>query len=95
MLLETALMIQSRPKAGAEFYCTALALALVVLATMVTVRFVVPINKTVHTWNYLSPSPNWQDFRQKWGQYHLVRTVLVCMALVAQLPAYFPQMSNR
>jgi uncharacterized membrane protein len=90
-ILLLALLIQLRPRAGAEFWLTLIALILVVVATFITIRFVVPINDLVHTWNHLSPPDNWTAFRDKWGNYHLARTMLVCAALVVQFVAVIPR----
>lgn len=85
MLLQLALFIQLRANPAGEFYLTMLALILVVIATFITVRFVVPINAIVHTWSSALPPPDWQVLRHKWGAFHLIRTVLVTAALVAQI----------
>ena len=91
MLMQVALMAQLRPAAGAEFLLTTLGFLLVVAATVITVRWVVPINVTIHNWSFLTPPADWQAFRQKWAKYHLARTVLVCVALVAQTLAFVPR----
>lgn len=91
MLLQVALMVQLRPAAGMEFFLTLIGFILVVAATVMTVRWVVPINAKVHSWSSLAPPADWQILRQKWAQLHLVRTVLTCVALIVQILAYVPR----
>ena len=93
-ILMAALLIQLRPRPGAEFWLTLIALFLVVAATFITIRLVVPINDLVHTWNHLSPPDNWTAFRDKWGKYHLARTTLVCTALVMEFVAVMPRVRS-
>jgi hypothetical protein len=94
MLLQIALIIQLRSATGMEFLLTVSGFLLVVAATVITVRWVVPINATIHSWNFLTPPEDWQTLRQKWAGYHLARTVLVCIALLAQALAYVPQQAH-
>ncbi len=70
-----------------SFYFTAGSILLILAATFITVRFVVPINAAIHTWNPALPPANWQVYRDSWHRYHLQRTVLMILALVAQLAA--------
>jgi hypothetical protein len=94
MLLQIALMVQLRPLTGMEFLLTVTGFLLVVAATAITVRWVVPINATIHSWNFLPPPADWQILRQKWAGYHLARTVLVCIALLTQAIAYLPRQAH-
>lgn len=91
MLLQVALMVQLRPRSGMEFLFTVAGFLLVVTATVITVRWVVPINAVIHSWNSLAPPADWQSLREKWAEYHLARTIFVCAALMAQTLAYFPR----
>lgn len=94
MLLQIALIVQLRPLAGMEFLLTVAGFILVVAATAITVRCVVPINATINSWNFLSPPADWQALRRQWAGYHLARTVLVCLALLAQIIAYVPRQTH-
>lgn len=87
MLLQAALLVQLRPAARMEFSLTLLGLLLTVAATVITVRWVVPINTTVHGWNPVYPPADWKITRLRWAQLHVARTACVCAALVLQVLA--------
>lgn len=40
-----------------------------------------PINAIIMTWDSHSVPANWQELRDKWWQFHLVRTGTSCLAL--------------
>lgn len=48
-----------------------------------------PINAVVMTWNASSPPPNWTALRDKWWQWHLLRTAIgivgLCLTIIATL----------
>jgi hypothetical protein len=68
MLLQIALMVQLRPLTGMEFLLTVTGFLLVVAATAITVRWVVPINATIHSWNFLPPPSGLADTTSEMGR---------------------------
>jgi hypothetical protein len=48
---------------------------LFVFTLLVTVRVEVPIVKQIETWTVATLPDNWQQFRDRWGAFHLLRIV--------------------
>jgi len=57
------------------FYFTLIALALFIVALMVTMLIEVPIVKQIITWQASNLPDNWQHLRDRWGTFHMVRIV--------------------
>jgi hypothetical protein len=60
----------------------ALVLSLMGLASIVgdmavTLICNVPINKKVQSWSIAAPPPEWAELRDRWENYHTIRTVLI------------------
>lgn len=62
-----------------------LAVVLTVLATVLTVTRVVPINRRIHTWRPDQPPHDWQMYRNAWHHFHYIRTSLVMAAFALQI----------
>jgi uncharacterized membrane protein len=61
-----------RPK---TFYMTLAGFTLFVVALLVTVLVEVPIVKQIETWTVSTLPENWQQLRDRWGTFHVVRVV--------------------
>jgi uncharacterized membrane protein len=55
------------------FYLALAAFALFVVALLVTVIVEVPIVQQIGTWTIATLPANWQQLRDRWGAFHLVR----------------------
>ena len=49
--------------------------SLYVLALVVTMLIEVPIVKQIATWTVGTLPPNWQQLRDRWGSFHIIRVV--------------------
>ena len=58
----------------AMFYLT-LAIAMFIVALLVTVLVEVPIVKQIMTWTATTLPADWQQLRDRWGRFHVVRVV--------------------
>ena len=57
------------------FYLTLAAFALFIAALFVTVAIEVPIVKQIVTWTPATLPDNWQQLRDRWGAFHIIRVV--------------------
>jgi uncharacterized membrane protein len=57
------------------FYLTLIGVALFIVALLVTVLIEVPIVKQIVTWTPATLPANWQQLRDRWGAFHIVRVV--------------------
>jgi uncharacterized membrane protein len=57
------------------FYLTLAGFALFVVSLLVTIIVEVPIVKQIETWTPSSLPDNWQQLRDRWGAFHVVRVV--------------------
>ena len=64
------------------FYLNAIALALFIIALLVTVLVEVPIVEKIVTWKVSTLPANWQQLRDRWGKFHLVRVITGLASLV-------------
>jgi uncharacterized membrane protein len=70
------------------FYPTLTGFALFIVALLVTVLVEVPIVKQIERWTVSTLPGNWQQLRDRWGAFHVVRIVasgagLVLLVIVA------------
>jgi uncharacterized membrane protein len=64
------------------FYLNVIALALFIIALLVTVLVEVPIVEKIVTWKVSTLPANWQQLRDRWGKFHLVRVITGLASLV-------------
>jgi uncharacterized membrane protein len=57
------------------FYLNLTGFTLFVVALVVTVLVEVPIVKQIATWKVLTLPTNWQELRDRWGAFHIIRVV--------------------
>jgi hypothetical protein len=69
------------------FYLNAIALALFLIALLVTVLVEVPIVEKIVTWKVSRLPANWQQLRDRWGRFHLMRVITGLASLVLLLIA--------
>lgn len=70
------LLIGSWKKKTVYFYCIFIALILFVIALLITLAIEVPIDNEIRTWTIATVPANWEDIRDRWEKYHMVRTFL-------------------
>ena len=57
------------------FYLNAIAFALFIIALLVTVVVEVPIVEEIVTWTASSLPENWQQVRDRWLKFHIIRVI--------------------
>jgi uncharacterized membrane protein len=62
-------------KRPGTFYLTLAGFALFVVALLVTVLVEVPIVQQIETWTVTTLPDNWQQLRDRWGAFHIIRVV--------------------
>jgi len=67
------------------FYLNAIALALFLIALLVTVLIEVPIVEKIVTWTVSTLPANWQRLRDRWVKFHLIRVVVGLVSFVLLL----------
>jgi uncharacterized membrane protein len=55
------------------FYLTLAGFGLFVVASLVTILVEVPIVKQIVTWTAMTLPGNWQQLRDRWGAFHVIR----------------------
>ncbi len=55
------------------FYLSLGGLGLFIVALLVTLIIEVPINEQVKTWTITTLPSNWQELRDRWERYHVIR----------------------
>jgi uncharacterized membrane protein len=69
----------------ATFYLTLTGLVLFIVALLVTMLVEVPIVKQIATWTVSTLPDNWQQLRDRWGAFHIIRIVASIVGLVLLL----------
>jgi uncharacterized membrane protein len=69
------------------FYLNATALALFIIALAVTVFIEVPIVEQIVTWKVSTLPGNWQQLRDRWARFHVIRVITGLASLVLLLIA--------
>jgi uncharacterized membrane protein len=64
------------------FYLSATALALFVVALLVTVLVEVPIVEEIVTWTVSTLPANWEELRDRWARFHIIRVIAGLASLV-------------
>jgi uncharacterized membrane protein len=57
------------------FYLTLTGFALFIIALLVTMLVEVPIVKQIVTWTAETLPGNWQQLRDRWGAFHIIRVI--------------------
>lgn len=64
------------------FYLNAIALALFIIALVVTVFIEVPIVEKIVTWTVPTLPGNWQQVRDRWTKFHVIRVIAGLASLI-------------
>jgi uncharacterized membrane protein len=64
------------------FYLNATAFALFIVALLVTVLVEVPIVEEIVTWTVTTLPSNWQQLRDRWTRFHIIRVIAGLAGLV-------------
>jgi uncharacterized membrane protein len=64
------------------FYLSAMAFALFIVALLVTVLVEVPIVEEIVTWKVSTLPGNWQQLRDRWIRFHVIRVISGLASLV-------------
>ena len=79
------LVITYRNHQTTAFYFTVAGFLFFALALFVTVTIEVPIVKQIVTWTEKTLPENWQQLRDKWGSFHIVRVAAGIAGLISFL----------
>ena len=69
------ILVISYPEHQETFWLALAGFALFIVALLVTVIVEVPIVKQIVTWTTSTLPNNWQQLRDRWGAFHLIRIV--------------------
>jgi uncharacterized membrane protein len=75
MLSMLAVLFLSYRGGGKTFYLTLAGFVLFLVALLVTVIVEVPIVKQITTWTVTTLPRDWQQLRDRWGAFHVIRVV--------------------
>jgi uncharacterized membrane protein len=67
-------------KTGLGFYAVIASLPLIIAALVITTAIEVPINNQVVTWTSGNVPPGWENLRNRWQRYNVVRTILALLS---------------
>jgi uncharacterized membrane protein len=67
-------------KTGWGFYAIITSLPLIIGALLITTAIEVPINNQVVTWTNANVPVCWENVRNRWQRYNVVRTVLALLS---------------
>jgi uncharacterized membrane protein len=87
MLSIIPVMLSSYRQQPTVFYLSAAALLFFLVALLVTVVVEVPIVQQIVTWTPSTLPPNWQQLRDRWMRFHVVRVIAGIASLVFLLVA--------
>jgi uncharacterized membrane protein len=74
LLLMLIAVLLSRRLHKYSFYLYAISFLLMVITLIITVGVEVPLDNQIKTWTETSIPANWESLRQKWDQFHTMRT---------------------
>jgi len=67
-------------KAGWGFYAVITSLPIIIGALVITIAIEVPINNQVVTWTSGNVPAGWENLRNRWQRYNVVRTILALLS---------------
>ena len=77
-----SVLLMSYSDHPAAFYLTLTAFALLIIALLVTVLVEVPIVQQIVTWTPSTLPDNWQQLRDRWGKFHIIRIIAGVSGLI-------------
>jgi uncharacterized membrane protein len=69
-------------KDGWNFYAMIASLLLIIGSLVITTAIEVPINNKVVTWTMENTPPNWEQLRNRWQYYNVVRTIAALVSFI-------------
>jgi uncharacterized membrane protein len=87
MLSIIPVMLSSYRQQPMVFYLSGVALLLFLIALLVTVAIEVPIVQQIVTWTPSTLPGNWQQLRDRWMRFHVVRVIAGIASLIFLLVA--------
>ena len=87
MLSIVPVLLSSYRQLQMVFYLNAVALLLFLIALLVTVVIEVPIVQQIVTWTPSTLPGNWQQLRDRWMRFHVVRVIAGIASLIFLLVA--------
>ena len=87
MLSIVPVLLSSYRQLPMVFYLSAVALLLFLIALLVTVVIEVPIVQQIVTWTPSTLPGNWQQLRDRWMRFHVVRVIAGIASLIFLLVA--------
>lgn len=78
-------LILSYNNQNTTFYFTLVGFVLFLIALIVTMVIEVPIVKQIVTWTETTLPTNWEQLRDRWGKFHIVRVIAGVVGLVCLL----------
>jgi uncharacterized membrane protein len=85
LLATIFVLIASYPSHPTLFYFTFLGFIFFLIALIVTITIEVPIVKQIVSWADTSLPTNWQQLRDRWLKFHLVRVIAGIVGLISFL----------
>jgi uncharacterized membrane protein len=74
MLSLAPVLVLSYSERPQTFYLNLAALALFIVALLITLIVEVPIDNQIMKWTAATLPPNWQQLRNRWETFHVIRT---------------------
>jgi uncharacterized membrane protein len=82
-LLLMGLSIAFYPNKGSwAFYAIIASLLLIITSLVITTAIEVPINNKVITWTPENTPPDWEQLRNRWQYYNVVRTIAALLSFI-------------
>ena len=81
LLLMVPVLVLAHGRQPTTFYCTLGALGMYALALLVTVAIEVPLVKQMECWTVATLPPGWEQVRDRWAAFHLVRVATAVAGL--------------
>lgn len=81
LLTMVPVLVLTAGRQPVTFWLTLLALGLYLAALLVTVLIEVPIVQQIVAWKLPTLPPNWQQLRDRWAAFHVVRVVAAVAGL--------------
>jgi uncharacterized membrane protein len=82
VILTLSFAIFAKESGGIELISRFSAAAMFILATIITLRFNVPINKAIKEWDADNPPTDWKEIRKRWMFFQSIRSWLLLIGFV-------------
>jgi hypothetical protein len=82
VILTLSFAIFSNELEGIELVIRYSAAGMFILATIITIKYNVPINKEIKQWDADNPPTDWKEIRKRWMFYQSIRSWLLLIGFV-------------